>query len=82
MTLRVDDVRVIIIPNVRCGILKSDSLTCFNMFQVDIDEFVGDVKFRNSRLNYVEVIFNQGNFCVFVLYLHPSFRHLSRSSCT
>ena len=38
MTLRVDDVNVIIIPNVPCGILKSNNLTCFNnMFQVDID---------------------------------------------
>ena len=36
MTLRVDDVNVIIIPHVRCGILKSNNLT-FNMFQVDID---------------------------------------------
>ena len=37
MTLRVDDVNVIIIPNVGCGILKSNNLTCLNMFQVDID---------------------------------------------
>ena len=37
MTLRVDDVNVIFIPNVRCGTLKSTNLTCFNMFQVDID---------------------------------------------
>ena len=35
--LRVDDVNVIIIPNVRCGILKFKDLTCFNMFEVDID---------------------------------------------
>ena len=40
MTLRVDDVDVIIIPHVRCGILKSNNLTCFNMFQVDINSLV------------------------------------------